>query len=527
MYKGAIAAGDPETAAAGAAMLELGGNAVDAAVAAAFASFVAEASLVNISGGGIALVVDSHSDRDIAFDFFSNMPTGPLTEAADFHHVMIDFGPEQQPFFIGRASVAVPGVVAGLCAMAAEYGTLPLATLLQPAIRLGYEGAALTAAQEYAYSILQPIFRATPGIEELYVPDGRRYVTGDLMTFPALSRTLERLAEEGPDLFYRGDVARQIIADQEAHAGLMTAADLERYAVHELPPIAVEYRGYTVMLPPPSSSGGVLVAFALKLLEAVPLADYRHNGVDHLRALSETMRLTNVARADWDEHQGILSERIAWFLSDDHVAGYRIQLRQILQGAPGPAEPDFAPGPNDTTHISVVDCNGLLVGVTTSAGENAGFVIGDTGVCLNNMLGEADLHPQGFHRWPLGTRLHTMMTPAVVVKEGQPVLAVGSGGSNRIRSAILQVLSNVIDFDLPLDKAVNLDRIHFERGVLQAEGGIDESVIARLRDWGYTVNHWPDKNMFFGGAHAVGLQRGELTPAGDGRRGGSTALVSA
>ena len=167
------------------------------------------------------------------------------------------------------------------------------------------------------------------------------------------------------------------------------------------------------------------------------------------------------------------------------------------------------------------------MGVTTSAGENAGFVIGDTGVCLNNKLGEADLHPQGFHRWPPGTRLHTMMTPAVVVKDGQPVLAVGSGGSNRIRSAILQVLSNVIDFDLPLDRAVNLDRIHFERGVLQAEGGIDESVIANLRDWGYTVNHWPGKNMFFGGAHAVGLQRGELTPAGDGRRGGSTALVSA
>ena len=222
---------------------------------------------------------------------------------------------------------------------------------------------------------------------------------------------------------------------------------------------------------------------------------------------------------------GPAAERIAWFLDDAHVDVYRRQLGQILQGASPPAEPDFAPGPNDTTHISVVDGSGLLVSVTTSAGENAGYVVGDTGVCLNNMLGEADLHPQGFHRWPAGARLHTMMTPAVVVKDEQPVLAVGSGGSNRIRSAILQVLSNVIDFNLPLDLAVNAPRIHFEQGVLQAEGGISAAAVQSLRDWGYVVNHWPDRNMFFGGAHAVGLQDGELAPAGDARRGGSTALV--
>ncbi len=525
MYKGAIAAGDPQTAAAGAEMLKQGGNAVDAAVSAAFASFVAEATLVNICGGGVALVVDSRSDDDVMYDFFSDMPTGPLRPDADFHQVMIDFGPEKQPFYIGRASVAVPGVVAGLCAMAAERGTLSLSALLEPAIRMGVEGVELSPAQEYAYSILQPIFTDTPALADLYLPGGRRLHAGDLMHFPALSRTLERLGREGPDLFYSGDVARAIVADQEAHGGLVTADDLAGYRARVIEPIAVDYRGYTVMLPPPSSSGGVLVGFALTLLAAVDLSALPHNGVRHLRALAEVMRLTNVARQDWDRRGGEVDERIAWFLSPEHVADYQAQLMAILQGADAPTEPEFAPGPNDTTHISVVDRGGLLVSVTTSAGENAGFVVGDTGVCLNNMLGEIDLHPKGFHRWPPGERLHTMMTPVVVVKDGAPVLAVGSGGSNRIRSAILQVLCNVIDFGLPLDKAVNAARIHFEAGLLQAEGGLPDGIVGELRKLGYRVNQWPGKNMFFGGAHAVAMQGGDLIPAGDLRRGGSVSLV--
>ena len=525
MYKGAIAAGDPQTAAAGAEMLKLGGNAVDAAVAAAFASFVAEATLVNIGGGGVALVVDSHSDNDVMYDFFSDMPTGPLHPDADFRQVMIDFGPQTQPFYIGRASVAVPGVVAGLCAMAKERGTLPLPTLLEPAIRLGVEGAELTPAQEYAYLLLQPIFTDTPELAALYLPGGRRLSAGDLMYFPALSRTLERLGREGPDLFYKGDVARAIVTDQEAHGGLVTADDLANYRPRAIDPIMVDYRGYAVMLPPPSSSGGVLVGFALKLLAAVELDSLPHNGVRHLRALAEVMRLTNVARRDWDHRGGDVNERIAWFLSPAHVAHYQDRLLALLAGADVPVEPGFSPGPNDTTHISVVDRDGLLVSVTTSAGENAGFVVGDTGVCLNNMLGEIDLHPKGFHRWPPGERLHTMMTPAVVVKDDQPVLAVGSGGSSRIRSAILQVLCNVIDFDLPLDKAVNIARIHFEAGVLQAEGGVPDGIVGELRKLGYQVNQWPGKNMYFGGAHAVAMQGGELIPAGDLRRGGSVSLV--
>lgn len=531
--KGVIATGDPQTAAAGAAMLELGGNAVDAAVAATFASFIAEAALVNISGGGIALIVDgnreganaSPTEEAIVCDFFSTMPSDALKEGADFREILVDFGPEQQPFYIGRASAAVPGVVAGLGAMAQDHGRLPLATVLEPAVRLAREGAVLSEALAYVMHILAPIFTDTPGLAAIFAPNGRVYQAGERMLFPELATTLERLGEEGPDLFYTGAVSQAIVEDQRAHGGLITAEDLAAYQVRRVPPIRLNYRGYTVLLPPPASSGGVLIAFALRVLETVDVANLSHGSFEHLRLLTEVMRLTSLARPTWDTSQGLDAVRIEGFLSEEHLTRYRRQLLALLQGGPPPVGPLYPGGPRATTHVSVVDSQGLVVSVTTSAGENAGFVVGDTGVCLNNMLGEIDLHPQGFHRLPPGTRLTTMMSPAVVLRQGEPVLALGSGGSNRLRSAITQVISNVIDYGMPLAEAIDAPRAHFEGELLQVEGGISDSVVRELEEAGYQVNHWPGRNMFFGGAHAVARQNGKLVAAGDRRRGGSVAVV--
>ena len=530
MTHGAIAASDPQTAAAGAQMLQLGGSAVDAAVAAAFASFVAEASLVNIGGGGIATLVDSQSGAAEVYDFFSTMPAGPLREDADFRQVLIDFGATQQPFYIGRASVAVPGVVAGLCQLAAERGTLPLSTLLGPAIDLARHGAIWSKQLIYAYSLLQPILCDTPELQQIFKPDGRLFTEGERIRFPQLADTLARLGQEGAALFYKGAIAEAIVADQAAHGGLVTLHDLATYQVHKLEPIRLPYRDCTVLLPPPSSVGGLLIAFALSLLADYDVAELAHNSASHLHLLAEVMRLTNIARQQWNPNPlagaDELQQQVTWFLSAEHLHPYQTQLRQTLSGvAPLPDGP-AAKGPNDTTHISVADADGRLVSITTSAGEYAGFVVGNTGVCLNNMLGELDLHPNGFHRLPPGARLTTMMTPTVVLRHGAPVCTLGSGGSSRIRSAILQTLSNVIDFRWPIDQAVNAPRAHFEAGLLQLEGGIPRATADALTQMGYQTNLWPAQNMYFGGAHCVAFQNGEMIPAGDARRGGSVVQVA-
>jgi gamma-glutamyltranspeptidase/glutathione hydrolase len=306
---------------------------------------------------------------------------------------------------------------------------------------------------------------------------------------------------------------------------LITADDLASYQVRRVRPIRLDYRGYSVLLPPPASTGGVLIAFALKLLETVDVATLSYASHQHVRLLAEVMRLTNLARPSWETSRRPNTTRIEDFLSAQHVSGYQSELLELLNGKPASLDPGLRGGPSATTHISVVDGQGTIVGVTTSAGENAGYVVGETGVCLNNILGEIDLHPQGFHRLPPGTRLTTMMSPVVVLCDGEPMLAVGSGGSNRLRSAITQVISNVVDFGMPLAEAIDAARVHFEGDLLQVEGGISESVVRGLEGAGYRVNHWPGRNMFFGGAHAVARQNGELVAAGDRRRGGSVAVV--
>ncbi|MDM8519833.1 gamma-glutamyltransferase [Anaerolineales bacterium HSG6] len=536
---GVISAGHPETAKAGATILKQGGNAVDAAVAASFASFIAESSLVNIGGGGIAQLYNPSTKQPVVYDFFSTMPglNGSRDLAnIDFRQIIIDFGSAQQPFYIGRASAAVPGVVAGLCQMATEAGKLPLSKTLLPAIQLAKQGATVTASSAYVMELLEPILTDTPPIAQIYTPQGRLPKVGEKLYFSDLAKTMAQIGQNGADLFYRGAVAQKIVTDQTLHGGLLTKTDLASYHVISQTPISVSYRGYTILLPPPASVGGVLIAFALHVLAQIPLSTMTHNSFEHLRVLTEVMRLTNISRPEWAEMyqqtqttDTITSkEAVAEFLSLARVERYQTKLLQILAGDSPWLEPKSSPGPSNTTHISVAGANGMLVTITTSAGENAGFVIDDTGVMLNNMLGEIDLHPNGFHQLPAGQRLTTMMCPVVVLKDGEPILAVGSGGSNRIRSAILQLLSNVIDFNLPLDEAVNASRIHFEAGITQLEGGISPTVADKFEAFGYKINRWPKQNMFFGGTHAVARSDSGSqlwTAVGDKRRGGTIEIV--
>ncbi len=535
---GVIAAGHPQTAAAGAEILQQGGNAVDAAVAASFASFVAEAVLVNIGGGGMAQVYDPTTGQAVVYDFFSAMPglshqAEPRPIDIDFRQILVDFGPAQQPFYIGRGSVAVPGVVAGLCAMVTELGRLPLPQILSPAIRLAWAGVVLNEPLGYVAGILAPILTDTPAIKKIFAPGGHVVAAGDRLYLPELADTLEQLGRQGVSLFYTGPIGRQILADQQAHHGLLTELDLAGYQVFRAKPIAIDYRGYTILLPPPSSSGGVLIAFALKLLATVSLAGLAHNGFEHVRLLAEVMRLSNLARAEWQNDCGLYPTAapadqaacIDKFLADSTIQRYHRQLVAALVGGEVQLEPELPKGPASTTHVSVADGQGMIVGITTSAGESAGFAVGNTGVTLNNMLGEIDLHPTGFHKLPPGRRLMTMMSPALILRQGQPILAVGSGGSNRLRTAIIQVISNFIDFRLHLAEAVDAPRVHFEDQVLQLEGGVSPAVVDQLEAAGYAVNRWPDRNMFFGGAHAVARDEGRWVAAGDRRRGGSIVTV--
>jgi len=530
MTAGVIAAGDKETAAAGAEMLRAGGNAVDAAVAAAFASFIAEAGVVHLGGSGIAQLYDARTGLSRVYDFFSVMPgLGGAPAHLDFAQVTIDFGSATQRFHLGRGSVAVPGNVAGLCRLAADYGRLPLPALLEPALRLARDGVALAPFQADTCHLLAPLYTHTEGIRRVFAPAGHVIRPGERLLIPDLAGTLAALAREGESYARAGRLAHALLDDQAARGGLLTAADLEAYEVLRPAPIRLVYRGYEVLLPPLCSAGGVLTAFTLRLLSAFDVAARPHGSAAHLQLLYEAQAATTRAREHWEEWVDTLpgDEAMARFLDERFVAGYREEMRAALADRRPSAVAAEPPGPSNTSHLSVMDGDGLAVGLTTTAGESAGYVVPGTGYIPNNMLGEEDLHPRGFHTRPAGQRIPTMMTPLIVLDRGRPRLVVGSGGSVRIRSAILQTISNLLDYRLPLDEAVNRCRVHLADGVLHCEAGYDARAVDELEGMGYRVNRWGARSIYFGGAHSVARgEDGRLSAGGDNRRGGAVAEVS-
>ena len=535
---GVIAAGNAHTAAAGAAMLRRGGNAVDAAVAAAFASFIAEVGVVHLGGSGLAQIFEPESGRSVVYDFFSTMPglgRERPAEAIDFEEVTIDFGATTQNFHLGRGAVAVPGNVAGLCRLAADFGRLSLAEVLEPALELARDGAVLDDFQADTCELLRPLYTHTDSMRAIFTPAGPMVAGGERLFIPNLTQTLQdlardgaALAEQGGALHRDGRLARAFLSDQEAHGGLITATDLAHYRVLRQRPIRLPYRQYEVLLPPPSSTGGVLTAFTLKLLAPFDVGVAAHGSADHLRLLYEVQAATTRARPFWEKAWAEMEtdDAIAFFLDDEFVAPFVEEVRHALEtDHPSPAAAEGA-GPGNTSHISIIDEEGMAVGLTTTAGESAGYVVPGTGFIPNNILGEEDLNPQGFHRWPAGQRIPTMMTPAFVSLEGNVRLVTGSGGSNRIRSAILQVLVNLLDYGLSLEEAVNAPRVHVENGVLQCEWGYDAAAVDELEAMGYPANRWSRRSIYFGGAHSVSrTAHGRLVAAGDDRRGGSTVYV--
>lgn len=528
--KGVIAAGDPQTAAAGAEMLRQGGNAVDAAVAAAFASFVAEVGVVHLGGSGLAQLYDGRTGRQRVYDFFSVTPglDGSPPDRLDFEEVSIDFGSATQRFYLGRGSVAVPGNIAGLCRLAADYGRLPLTVLLRPAIRLAQTGLALAPFQAETCELLAPLYTHTADIRAVFAGPGRIIRPGEHLFIPDLAETLTALATAGAEYARSGPLAQALLSDQAAHGGLLTERDLLAYEVRRPLPLRIDYRGHDVLLPPLSSAGGVLTAFTLQLLARLDVAARPHGSAAHLQLLAEVMAATARARVVWDSLSETLpgDEATARFLAPDFVNEHRGAVLDALAArSPSPAMAEST-GPANTSHLSVIDGDGLAVSLTTTAGESAGYIVPGTGYIPNNILGEEDLHPHGFHTRPAGQRIPTMMTPAIILRHGRPRLVVGSGGSIRIRSAILQVLSNLLDYRLRLSDAVNLARVHLADGVLQCEAGTDPRAMDELETMGYPVNRWTTRSIYFGGAHSVSrTEDGRLVAAGDSRRGGATAEV--
>jgi gamma-glutamyltranspeptidase/glutathione hydrolase len=477
-----IAAGHPLTAEAGARVLREGGNAVDAAVAAMLTSFVTEALLTGLGAGGYMLVAGAGREPAL-LDFFVAAPSrvGDGSEA-ELQAIGVSFGDAEQVFQVGPASCGVYGVPAGVCAALERWGTMPLQELAAPAAELARGGVLVNAGQAYVAEILTQLLTATPEMAAVWAPDGRVLREGELLRDPDLADALVRLGREGAAPFYSGDIAAAVLAWLEERGGSITHRDLADYRAVERVPIRLRYRDREVFTNPPPSAGGTLVAYALGLLD-------RGGSPPTLRAIVDAMAAAQAERtpefvdglADEGFHESFLAHRLG-----------------------------------STTHISVLDGEGLACSATCTNGEGSGVVVPGTGIHLNNVMGEADLNPFGWHRYPPGRRMPSMMAPTILTHAGEVELVLGSAGSNRIRSALLQTIVGVVDHGLGARAAVDAPRVHLEDGTVFAEPGID---LHELPDDLGTVR-FGALNLFFGGVQAALCRDGRLSGAGDPRRGG-------
>jgi gamma-glutamyltranspeptidase / glutathione hydrolase len=489
-------------------VLRAGGNAVDAAVACVLMSFVAESPLTGPGAGGFMLVHVPDGGTHL-LDFFVAAPGKGIDdpEPAALMPIDVYFSEDAiQRFNVGPSSCGAFGTTLGLAHALERFGGASLAQLTAPAARAAREGVEVVPMQAFLFTVLEPILRSSPECDAIYAPDGRLLREGDTIRLPELGDLLERLGAEGPGFLYTGDTAARVSDWVLERGGLLTREDLGSYEVLERPPAGVTYRGREVLTNPPPSSGGILIADALGILE-------RLEDPTDAAVIAEVIASTNRAR-DEEFLEGLATEGyLEQFLAKEALDSVATEVRSRL---------------GNTTHISVMDAEGACVAVTCSNGSCSGVVVPGTGMHLNNMLGEQDLNPLGFHRHAPGARVPSMMAPTVVLSaDDQPEMALGSAGSNRIRSAIIQTIIGVVDRGLTAQEAVSSARIHVEGREVEAEPGVAPEPLDRLEEGGWRVRRWTEQNLYFGGVQAVARnpETGELTGGGDPRRGGAAETV--
>jgi len=477
-FLGVVASGHPEVSHAAGECLRAGGNAFDAVLSAGFAAAVAEPMFTSLAGGGFLLARPVGAPARL-IDFFVDVPGRGLGAEHPEPHLVpftVHFPSSDQVFLGGPGSVAVPGTLAGFLHAHDQLGTLPLAELLAPAVELARGGVVLNAHQAYVQELLTPILTLTPAGRAIYTPEGRSLREGERLVNGDLAAFLETLPEHrGRDL-YRGELGRQVVVELRDGDGRLTASDLEAYRVVEREPLAFDYRGHRILTNCAPSLGGPLIEATLRLLERDG-GSARWGSPAHLLALA-----------------GAFEE---------------VERSRVRQGAGG------------TTHISVSDAAGNAASLSLSNGEGSGCLVPGTGIMLNNMMGEDDLHPGGVGVGSPGERVSSMMSPTLALDGDALRLVLGSGGSKRIRGAIVQVLTAVLDFSLPVAEAVDAPRIHWDGECLQVEPGFAPEAVAALEQRG-PLNLWQEHNLYFGGVHAVDA-RGE--GAGDPRREGHGEVV--
>lgn len=515
---------------AGVEMLQRGGNAVDAAVATALAVGVLNPSSCGVGGGGFMLIYLARDQRAVALDYREVAPA-----AASRDMFVRDGQAVPELSRRGGLAVAVPGEAAGLAAAQRRYGTLPWATVFEPAIRYAREGFSVEShlAAEIAQS--RDALRSNRVLAGNFLhPDGSPLGRGETVRQPQLGQTLERVAAEGPAAFYRGPIAEQIVRSVHAAGGVLSETDLADYRPRWRHPVRAAHDGNVVFAMPPPSGGGVLLEM-LGILRHDDMAVLGHNSPTYVHLLAEAMQHAFADRALFFGDPDLVQVPLARLLAATNTDALRRRIsatKTFDHTAYGSAAAKSGAPLSDsgTSHLSVMDANGNAVACTTTINTAFGSMVvaDDSGIILNNEMDDFSAQPGVPNVYGLiGTEANAVaprkrplssMTPTIVTRNGRVVLALGGSGGPLIISATLQVLLNTLDFDFDATAAVAAPRIHDQwvPAVLAVEPGVSRLTRSALARYGYTVKEVPA----MGAIQVVRMQSGVFEGASDPRKGG-------
>ena len=508
---------------AGMEIIEQGGNAVDAAVAAAFALAVVDPASSGLGGGGVMVVYQAREKKAHALDFTE---VSPAVAPALYE---TGAGVSRERLESGVLSAAVPGAVAGLTEALKRFGRLPLETVLAPAIRYAAEGSPVTPGLRRAIEENLPALRQRANFSRIFLDAaGAPHEVGGIVRQPELAETLKSIAREGPAAFYEGAAAQAMAARIAKDGGGVTLDDLGSYKPVWRRPVIGGYRGRTVVTAPPPSAGGVALVGLLNVMEGYGPDQFRHNSGAYLHLVAET---TKAGTADLPRNLGdpdsseVPVQRIT---SRERASAVRKRIsldRAARRAVAAPAARTAEGG--GASHVAVLDGDGNAVSMSVALGSPFGarVLVRETGVILNNRMrdfsrgagsGAGEDAPNALkpRKRPVNG-----MTPAILLEEGRPVLIIGASGGSRTTGAVLQTVLNVVDFRMPLAAALAAPRIHVPAGeprTVEVEPAVGGEAVAALEGKGHTVRERPR----LGAVQAIRVEGKRITGASDPRKAG-------
>ncbi len=517
--QGVVSSGRAEASQIGCDILRRGGNAIDAAVAVAFALGVCEPNANGIGGGGFMLLRDGKTGKCVFLDFRENAPAAacPTMYAPDRD------GKRDPAIMYGGKSVAVPGDVAGLLYALEHYGTMTPKEVIAPAAALAREGFVVTPMLHADMEEHRSQLKQYGDGWKIYLKDGAPYPVGSILRNPDLADTLDTIAAGGKDAFYKGDIADRIIRQVQKDGGVLTHADLEGFAVRVLEPVTATYRGYELISSPPPSSGGTHVAQILNVLEQFDIGAMEVNSKEYLHLFSEVFKLCYADRAKYMGDPNFVKVPLKGLLSKDYAGKLAARVDLSASQPPEAGDP-WAHESISTTHFSIADKDGNLVAVTRTINHFFGSAVvpEGTGFLLNDEMEDFSSDPTSANAVAGGKVPLSCMSPTFILKDGKPFAVLGSPGGIRIISSVVQVISKLIDHGMTLEEAVNSPRIgDNEQDLLIYESRIAAEVIDALEKMGHKTKGFGQWHRIMGSVNGILVQAdGIIAGAADPRRDG-------